>query len=99
LRTSTPRSTGSTPKPCHEPDRRLAGDGVTNLGRIRGEDKDLFTRTRRAISALAEQPYPDSAVAWGATGVYRLHAGDIRIRYEVDEQAAMVYIINIGIIA
>jgi len=31
--------------------------------------------------------------------VYRLHAGDIRIRYEVDEQAAMVYIINIGIIA
>jgi mRNA-degrading endonuclease RelE of RelBE toxin-antitoxin system len=72
---------------------------LRNLAHIRGEDKDLFTRTRRAISALAEQPYPDSAVAWGATGVYRLHAGDIRILYEVDDQAATVYIINIGIIA
>ena len=71
---------------------------LRNLARIRGEDKDLFTRTRRA-SALADQPYPEGAVAWGATGVYRLHAGDIRILYEVDDQATTVYIINIGIIA
>jgi mRNA-degrading endonuclease RelE of RelBE toxin-antitoxin system len=71
---------------------------LRNLARIRGEDKDLFVRTRRAISALADEPYPQSAVAWGATGVYRLHAGDIRILYEVDAQAATVYIINIGII-
>jgi len=61
----------------------LRETALRNLGRIRGEDKDLFTR----------------AVAWGATGVYRLHAGDIRILYEVDDQAATVYIINIGIIA
>jgi mRNA-degrading endonuclease RelE of RelBE toxin-antitoxin system len=72
---------------------------LRNLARIRGEDKDLFTRTRRAISALAEQPYPEGAVAWGTTSVYRLHAGDIRILYEIDDQAATVYIINIGIIA
>ena len=72
---------------------------LRNLARIRGEDKDLFTRTRRAIVALADQPYPPNAVAWGATGVYRLPAGDIRILYEVDDQAATVYIINIGIIA
>jgi mRNA-degrading endonuclease RelE of RelBE toxin-antitoxin system len=72
---------------------------LRNLARIRGEDKDLFTRTRRAISAPASEPYPESAVAWGATGVYRLHADDIRILYEVDDQAATVYIINIGIIA
>jgi len=30
---------------------------LRNLARIRGEDKDLFTRTRRAISTLADQPY------------------------------------------
>ena len=72
---------------------------LRNLARIRGEDKDLFTGTRRAISALAEQPYPEGAVAWGTTGVNRLHAGDIRILCEVDDQAATVYIINIGIIA
>ena len=40
---------------------------LRNLARIRGEDKDLFTRTRRAISALVDQPYPESAVAWSAT--------------------------------
>ena len=77
----------------------LRETALRNLARIRGEDKDLFARARRAMSALADQPYPESAVAWGATGVYRLHAGDIRILYEVDDQAATVYIINIGIIA
>ncbi len=41
---------------------------LRNLARIRGEDKDLFTRTRRAISALADQPYPESAVAWVPPG-------------------------------
>jgi mRNA-degrading endonuclease RelE of RelBE toxin-antitoxin system len=48
---------------------------------------------------LAEQPYPEDAVAWAGTGVYRLHAGDIRVLYEVDDDAATVYIINIGIIS
>ena len=37
---------------------------LRTLARIRGEDKDLFTRTRRAISALAlrqlrVRPHPD----------------------------------------
>jgi hypothetical protein len=53
---------------------------VRNLARIRGEDKDVFARTRRAIAMLTDQPYPEGAVAWGATGICRLHAGDIRIR-------------------
>ena len=47
---------------------------LRNLARIRSEDKELFAQTRRAISALADQPYPQNAVAWGATGVYRLRA-------------------------
>jgi mRNA interferase RelE/StbE len=72
---------------------------LRNLARIRSEDRDLFVRTRRAVALLADQPYPEGAVAWGATGVYRLHADDIRILYEIDDEAATVYIINIGIIA
>ena len=72
---------------------------LRNLARIRSEDKDLFVRTRRAVALLADQPYPDGAVACSATGVYRLHAGDIRILYEVDDEAATVYIINIGVIS
>ncbi len=72
---------------------------LRNLARIRGTDKDLFVRTRRSVALLADQPYPEGAVAWGATGVYRLHAGDIRILYEVDDETATVYIINIGVTA
>jgi mRNA-degrading endonuclease RelE of RelBE toxin-antitoxin system len=72
---------------------------LRNLARIRSEDKDLFVRTRRAIALLADQPYPEGAVGWGATGVYRLHANEIRVLYEVDDEAATVYIINIGFIS
>lgn len=72
---------------------------LRNLARIRSEDKDLFVRTRRAVALLADQPYPAGAVAWGTTGIYRLHAGGIRVLYEVDDQLATVYIINIGVIA
>ena len=71
---------------------------LRNLARIRSEDKELFVRIRRAVALLADEPLPEEAVAWGATGVYRLHAGDIRILYEVDDKAASVYIINIGVI-
>ena len=72
---------------------------LRNLARIRGTDKDLFVRTRRSVALLADQPYPEGAVAWGATGVYRLHTGDIRIPYEIDDETATVYIINIGVMA
>jgi mRNA-degrading endonuclease RelE of RelBE toxin-antitoxin system len=72
---------------------------LRNLARIRGEDKDLFVRTRRTVASLADQPYPEGAVAWGASGVYRLHADDIRVLYEIDDETATVYIINIAVIA
>jgi mRNA-degrading endonuclease RelE of RelBE toxin-antitoxin system len=72
---------------------------LRNLARIRSEDKDLFVRTRRAIAMLTDQPYPEGTVAWGATGIYRLHAGEIRILYEVDDDAAPIYIINVGVIS
>jgi len=47
---------------------------LRNLARIRGEDKDLFVRTRRTVALLADQ-------------------------YEIDDEAATVYIINIAVIA
>jgi mRNA interferase RelE/StbE len=72
---------------------------LRNLARIRSEDKDLFIQTRGAIALLADQPRPKGAVAWGATGIYRLHADDVRILYEVDDEATTVYIINIAVIS
>jgi prevent-host-death family protein len=45
------------------------------LRRLRDSDRAVFTRVRGIISALADDPYPDSAVPWGHSGYYRLHAG------------------------
>jgi hypothetical protein len=36
---------------------------LRNLARIRSEDKDLFVHTRRTVALLADQPYPEDAVA------------------------------------
>ena len=69
---------------------------LRTLARIRSEDKEAFARVRRDIAALADQPHPDRAVAWGGTNIFRLHTGETRILYEVDEEASTVCIINIG---
>ena len=69
------------------------------LARIRAEDKEAFAAIKLALAALAEQPHPDQAVAWGGSGIYRLHLPGIRILYEVDESAATVYVINVAVTA
>ena len=67
------------------------------LARIRAEDKEAFASIRRALTALAEQPHSPQAVAWGGSGIYRLHLPGIRILYEVDESAATIYVINVAV--
>lgn len=69
------------------------------LSQIRAEDKEAFAPVRRAMAALAEQPRPDQAVPWGGSGIYRLRLPGIRILYEVDEDAATVYVINVAVTA
>jgi mRNA-degrading endonuclease RelE of RelBE toxin-antitoxin system len=69
---------------------------IRALARIRSEDKDAFARIRQAMSALAEQPRPAEAVAWGDGGIYRLHLPGIRILYEVDDRTSTVYIVNVA---
>ncbi|MGH3187567.1 MAG: type II toxin-antitoxin system RelE family toxin [Streptosporangiaceae bacterium] len=66
------------------------------LRRLRDSDRVAFARVRSAISALADNPYPDGAVPWGHSGYYRLHAGDLRVLYEVDEKAQAIYILSVG---
>jgi mRNA-degrading endonuclease RelE of RelBE toxin-antitoxin system len=74
----------------------VRGTPIRALARIRSADKAAFIDVRRAISALADQPRPDAAVAWGDSGIYRLHLAGIRILYEVDDRASTVYIINVA---
>lgn len=72
---------------------------LSGLARLRNDDKELFASTRHAITQLADQPYPGGAIAWGSTGVYRLHSGRTRVLYEVDDDAATIYIINVAVIS
>lgn len=37
-------------------------------------------------------------MAWGATGIYRLHADSIRILCETDDDTETIYIINVAAI-
>ena len=69
---------------------------LRTLAHVRSDDKEAFAEIRRTIAALADQPHPDGAIAWGGTNIFRLHAGEARILYEVDGKASIVYIINIG---
>jgi mRNA-degrading endonuclease RelE of RelBE toxin-antitoxin system len=66
------------------------------LARIRAEDRELFAAIRQALSALADQPRPAHAAAWGGSGIYRLRLPGIRILYEIDEGASTIYIVNVA---
>ena len=68
------------------------------MARIRSDDADAFARARTAIAGLAHQQYPDGAIAWGVTGIYRLHVAEIRVLYEVDDEASAICIINVGLV-
>lgn len=72
---------------------------VTAMRRLQRADKEAFTRAGRAIAALADEPRPAGAVPWGSKGIFRLHTGDLRILYEVDEEAGAVYITSVGLVS
>lgn len=67
----------------------------SGLAALRAADKEMFRAAVRAMTALADQPYPETAVPWGRSGYYRLHAGSARILYEVDEEKSAVYIVRV----
>jgi len=70
---------------------------LRTLARIRAEDKEAFASIRPALAALAEEPHPDRAVAWGGSGIYRLRWPGVRILYEVNEDEATIYVVNVAV--
>jgi mRNA-degrading endonuclease RelE of RelBE toxin-antitoxin system len=68
----------------------------TGLGALRDADKETFRRAIGAISALAADPRPAAAVPWGTSGLYRLHEGNLRVLYQVDEDKQAVYILDVS---
>jgi mRNA interferase RelE/StbE len=72
---------------------------ASGLRRLRETDKGAFRHVIRAVKALASDPYPDGAIPWGSSGLYRLHAGKLRVLYEVDEKAQAVRIIDVSMVS
>ncbi len=49
------------------------------------DDPEGLSAVLTAVGSLAEDPRPDSAFPFGATGMLRLRAGKYRVVYQIDD--------------
>jgi mRNA-degrading endonuclease RelE of RelBE toxin-antitoxin system len=49
------------------------------------EDTVAARRVLTAVKGLVKNPTPPGSVHWGDSLIYRLHVGDHRVMYEVDD--------------
>lgn len=60
-------------------------------------DRQILARIARAIDSLAENPRPSGCLkVKTADALWRIHVGDWRIGYEIDDVARTVTIITVG---
>ena len=60
-------------------------------------DRSAKAAIRRAIEALAEEPYPRGAKKLrGHPGLWRVRVGDWRVVYTVDDERLLVLVLMIG---
>lgn len=60
------------------------------------DDPEGLTALLAAVDSLAEDPKPDIAFPFGATGMLRLRAGRYRVVYQIDEATRTVSVIHVG---
>jgi mRNA-degrading endonuclease RelE of RelBE toxin-antitoxin system len=58
---------------------------------LAAEDLPAARRVMVAVNALARDPEPADSYHWGGSSVYRLHVGNYRILYEVDDETVRVW--------
>jgi mRNA-degrading endonuclease RelE of RelBE toxin-antitoxin system len=54
-------------------------------------DRTTARRVMVAVNTLARDPEPPGSVHWGDSSFYRLHVGDYRVLYEVDDDTVRVW--------
>ncbi|MFG1913031.1 type II toxin-antitoxin system RelE/ParE family toxin [Kribbella sp. NPDC048928] len=52
---------------------------------LAAEDVVAARQVMTAVKALVKDPAPPDSVHWGDSLLYRLHVGDYRVLYEVDD--------------
>lgn len=56
---------------------------------------DVYDRIAVKIQQLAENPRPDGVVKMkGADNEYRIRIGDYRVRYEIDDRALIILLLQ-----
>ena len=58
---------------------------------LAGEDRIAARRVMVAVNALARDPEPADSYHWGDSSLYRLHVGDHRVLYELDDDTVRVW--------
>jgi mRNA-degrading endonuclease RelE of RelBE toxin-antitoxin system len=54
-------------------------------------DRAAARRVMAAVNALARDPEPSTSVHWGDSLFHRLHVGEYRVLYEVDDDTVRVW--------
>jgi mRNA-degrading endonuclease RelE of RelBE toxin-antitoxin system len=69
---------------------------VAGLVRLRVADPLAAKAAREAVSALAEDPYPQSSSELGSRTQRRLRVGSARVMYTVNEERVAVEVLTVG---
>jgi mRNA interferase RelE/StbE len=54
-------------------------------------DRTTARRLMAVVNSLARDPEPSGSVHWGDSSFCRLHVGDYRVLYEVDDDTVRVW--------
>jgi mRNA interferase RelE/StbE len=60
------------------------------------DDPTGLAAVYEAVDALATQPRPSSSVPYGSQDVRRLHVGDYRVLYSIDDEVIHILVTNLG---
>ena len=60
------------------------------------EDSAGLAAVYEAVDGLAEKPRPNNSVAYGAPDVRRLHVGDYRVMYLIEEDVIRILVTTLG---
>jgi mRNA-degrading endonuclease RelE of RelBE toxin-antitoxin system len=71
-------------------------DAMSALRRLHTAEPDGAQQITAAVGGLATEPHPDGSRSLGSSGFHRLRLGRYRLLYEIDSDAATVYVVNVG---
>ncbi|MFG2574678.1 type II toxin-antitoxin system RelE/ParE family toxin [Streptomyces sp. NPDC048481] len=69
---------------------------MNEFRRLRAIDPVGAKATAAAVRALADGPNPEAARALGTSGYFRLHVGDWRVLYRLDDDTVAVLVVKVG---